>query len=132
MADATPIGLRFAARLRTLMEAFSSPELGTAPLTVGRLYSLIENEPGVDISRAHFYHLADGTAVPRLDLIDALARFFRVPAKYFVDDAEPRFEEAGQINAVIDRIDASIALLHEIRMAMIRERDKAERRPHRD
>ncbi|MFE3445413.1 MULTISPECIES: helix-turn-helix domain-containing protein [Nocardia] len=52
------------------------------------LYSLAQHlelaYPDVPVSQSGLYRLIHGQAIPRLDLIIALARVFDVPPEYFV------------------------------------------------
>ncbi|WP_280453739.1 helix-turn-helix domain-containing protein [Nocardia brasiliensis] len=56
------------------------------------LYSLAQHlelaYPDVPVSQSGLYRLINGEAIPRLDLIIALARVFDVPPEYFVTSAE--------------------------------------------
>lgn len=77
----------FSARLAELIaESVVSTEDGsTRTLT---LYSLAQHlelaYPDVPVSQSGLYRLVHGEAIPRLDLIIALARVFDVPPEYFV------------------------------------------------
>jgi len=77
----------FSARLSELIaESVVSTEDGsTRSLT---LYSLAQHlelaYPDVPVSQSGLYRLVHGEAIPRLDLIIALARVFDVPPEYFV------------------------------------------------
>ncbi|WP_280441599.1 helix-turn-helix domain-containing protein [Nocardia brasiliensis] len=55
------------------------------------LYSLAQHlelaYPDVPVSQSGLYRLINGEAIPRLDLIIALARVFDVPPEYFVTPA---------------------------------------------
>lgn len=122
--EVTPTGRRFGARLRALMEGLGSAETGRA-ITVDGLYRLIEDEPDLAMSRGHLYRLVDGRAIPRLDLIEALARFFKVPASYFVDDHTYLDETIDKVDAAVEDIDGMMARLNELRVALVRDRDAA-------
>ncbi|KAA8881920.1 helix-turn-helix transcriptional regulator [Nocardia colli] len=65
----------------------STGEGATRSLT---LYSLARHlelaYPDVPVSQSGLYRLIHGDAIPRLDLIIALARVFDVPTEYFVTD----------------------------------------------
>lgn len=122
VADVTPTGRRFGARLRALMDGLGTPKSGR-PITVDALYKMMDNEPDLAISRSHFYKLVEGSALPRLDLIEALARFFGVPASYFVDDHTYLEETIAKVDEAIAQVDAMIQRLNELRVALIRERD---------
>ncbi len=54
------------------------------------LYSLAQHlelaYPDVPVSQSGLYRLVHGEAIPRLDLIIALARVFDVPPEYFVTE----------------------------------------------
>lgn len=77
----------FSARLSDLIaESVVSTEDGsTRSLT---LYSLAQHlelaYPDVPVSQSGLYRLVHGEAIPRLDLIIALARVFDVPPEYFL------------------------------------------------
>lgn len=77
----------FSMRLSDLIaESVVSTEDGsTRSLT---LYSLAQHlelaYPDVPVSQSGLYRLVHGQAIPRLDLIIALARVFDVPPEYFV------------------------------------------------
>ncbi len=77
----------FSSRLSGLIaESVVSTEDGsTRGLT---LYSLAQHlelaYPDVPVSQSGLYRLIHGEAIPRLDLIIALARVFDVPPEYFV------------------------------------------------
>ncbi|AHH16423.1 helix-turn-helix domain-containing protein [Nocardia nova] len=79
----------FSRRLSELIaESVVSTEDGaTRSLT---LYSLAQHlelaYPDVPVSQSGLYRLVHGEAIPRLDLIIALARVFDVPPEYFVTD----------------------------------------------
>ena len=75
------------------------------PITVDGLYRMISNEPGLAMSRGHLYRLVDGTATPRLDVIEALANFFKVPASYFVDDHTYLDETINKVDAALREVD---------------------------
>jgi transcriptional regulator with XRE-family HTH domain len=93
------------------------------PITVDALYKLIEKEPSLAMSRGHLYRLVEGSAIPRLDLIEALARFFKVPASYFVDDHTYVEETISKVDAAVGEVDAMIQRLSELRVALVRECD---------
>ena len=120
--EVTPTGRRFGARLRALMEGLGSTETGR-PITVDGLYRLIEDEEGLAMSRGHLYRLVEGSAIPRLDLIEALARFFKVPASYFVDDHTYLDETITTVDAAVDEIDRMESRLKELRVALVRDRE---------
>ncbi len=77
----------FSSRLSALItESMVSTEDGaTRSLT---LYSLAQHlelaYPDVPVSQSGLYRLIHGDAIPRLDLIIALARVFDVPPEFFV------------------------------------------------
>jgi hypothetical protein len=77
----------FSKRLAGLLaESVVASDDGTRrPLT---LYSLAQHlelaYPDVPTSQSGLYRLIHGEAIPRLDLIIALARVFGVPPEYFV------------------------------------------------
>ncbi|MEV6280154.1 helix-turn-helix transcriptional regulator [Nocardia sp. NPDC051832] len=83
----------FSRRLAALVtESVVSTEDGsTRGLT---LYSLAQHlelaYPDVPVSQSGLYRLIHGQAIPRLDLIIALARVFDVPPEYFVTPEEKR------------------------------------------
>lgn len=122
MAEVTPTGRRFGTRLRALMENLGIADSGR-PITVDALYKLIEKEPSLAMSRGHLYRLVEGSAIPRLDLIEALARFFKVPASYFVDDHTYVEETISKVDAAVGEVDAMIQRLSELRVALVRECD---------
>lgn len=120
MAEVTETGRRFGARLKALMENLGVAESGR-PITVDALYKLIDKEPELAMSRGHLYRLVEGSAVPRLDLIEALARFFKVPASYFVDNQTYAEETISKLDAAVEEVDAMLQRLTELRVALIRE-----------
>jgi transcriptional regulator with XRE-family HTH domain len=122
VAEVTPSGRAFGARLRALMEGLGDPET-KRPITVDALYKIIDTEPELAMSRGHLYKLVEGSALPRLDLIEALARFFGVPASYFVDDHSYVDETIARVDAALAEVDAMILRLTELRVALVRERD---------
>jgi transcriptional regulator with XRE-family HTH domain len=79
----------FSSRLSELIsESVVSTEDGaTRSLT---LYSLAQHlelaYPDVPVSQSGLYRLIHGDAIPRLDLIIALARVFDVPPEYFITE----------------------------------------------
>ncbi len=83
----------FSSRLSELIsESLVSTEAGaTRSLT---LYSLAQHlelaYPDVPVSQSGLYRLIHGDAIPRLDLIIALARVFDVPPEYFVTETKSR------------------------------------------
>ncbi len=83
----------FSRRLSALIsESMVSTEDGaTRSLT---LYSLAQHlelaYPDVPVSQSGLYRLIHGDAIPRLDLIIALARVFDVPPEYFVTGERDR------------------------------------------
>ncbi len=125
MVEISPTGRRFGARLRALMEGLGAAETGR-PITVDSLYKLIEKEPDLAMSRGHLYRLVEGSAIPRLDLIEALARFFKVPASYFLDDHTFLEETIKKVDSALAEIDTFRSQLTELRVALVRERDSVE------
>jgi transcriptional regulator with XRE-family HTH domain len=93
---------------------------------VDSLYKLIEKEPDLAMSRGHLYRLVEGSAIPRLDLIEALARFFKVPASYFLDDHTFLEETIKKVDSALAEIDAFRSQLTELHVALVRERDSVE------
>jgi hypothetical protein len=83
----------FSSRLSGLIaESVVSTEDGsTRSLT---LYSLAQHlelaYPDVPVSQSGLYRLIHGDAIPRLDLVIALARVFDVPPEYFVTEEKKR------------------------------------------
>ncbi|QXN94682.1 helix-turn-helix domain-containing protein [Nocardia iowensis] len=81
----------FASRLSGLIDksVVSTEDGTTRGLT---LYSLAQHlelaYPDVPVSQSGLYRLIHGDAIPRLDLIIALARVFDVPPEYFVTEAK--------------------------------------------
>ncbi len=73
---------------RLIEESLVSTEYG--PIRSLTLYSLAQHletvYPDVPVSQSGLYRLIHGDAIPRLDLIIALARVFDVPPEYFVTD----------------------------------------------
>src|SRR5262245_9772190 len=71
---------------RLIDESLVSTEDG--PIRSLTLYSLAQHlettYPDVPVSQSGLYRLIHGDAIPRLDLIIALARVFDVPPEYFV------------------------------------------------
>ncbi|MFG1792709.1 helix-turn-helix domain-containing protein [Nocardia sp. NPDC049149] len=81
----------FSQRLAELIaESVVSTEDGSARSLT--LYSLAQHlelaHPDVPVSQSGLYRLINGEAIPRLDLIIALARVFNVPPEYFVTVSE--------------------------------------------
>lgn len=82
----------FSHRLSELISGsmVSTEDGATRSLT---LYSLAQHlelaYPDVPVSQSGLYRLMHGDAIPRLDLIIALARVFDVPPEYFVT-GEPK------------------------------------------
>ncbi|MFX0579072.1 helix-turn-helix domain-containing protein [Nocardia nepalensis] len=77
----------FSSRLSELIaESVVSTEDGsTRSLTLYSLAQHLEQAyPDVPVSQSGLYRLIHGDAVPRLDLIIALARVFDVPPEHFV------------------------------------------------
>ncbi|MEC3920222.1 helix-turn-helix domain-containing protein [Nocardia sp. CDC160] len=77
----------FSSRLSELIaESMVSTEDGsTRSLTLYALAQHLELAyPDVPVSQSGLYRLIHGDAIPRLDLIIALARVFDVPPEYFV------------------------------------------------
>jgi Helix-turn-helix len=79
----------FSRQLQRLVdESLVSTEDG--PIRSLTLYSLAQHletdYPDVPVSQSGLYRLIHGEAIPRLDLIIALARVFDVPPEYFVTD----------------------------------------------
>lgn len=122
--EVTPTGRRFGARLRALMENLGANDTGR-PITVDGLYRLIEDDEHLAMSRGHLYRLVEGSAIPRLDLIEALAKFFNVPASHFVDDHTYLDETIDRVDAAIKEIDQMTTRLRELRVALVRDRDVA-------
>lgn len=68
-------------------------------------------ELGVKVSPSYVWHLRKGErANPALDVIQALARFFHVPAAYFVGEDEE-----------VERIDAQMAVVRAMRHPGVRD-----------
>ena len=122
MAEVTPTGRQFGGRLRLLMDSLGDPETGR-PITVDALHKILDKDPELAMNRAQLYRLVEGTAVPRLDVVKALARFFGVPASFFVDDPTYRDETIARVDAALTQVDAMIARLRELRVALVRDRD---------
>lgn len=120
--EVTPTGRRFGARLKALMDGLGAADSGR-PITVDGLYRMISNEPGLAMSRGHLYRLVDGTATPRLDVIEALANFFKVPASYFVDDHTYLDETINKVDAALREVDSMQTRLTQLRVALVRERN---------
>ncbi|MDD4865746.1 MAG: helix-turn-helix transcriptional regulator [Mycobacterium sp.] len=108
------------------MQDFGDPDTGQ-PLTPDALYKIIENEPDLAMSRSSVYRLVEGSAIPRLDLIEALARFFAVPASYFVDDQTYADETLTQVGHTLTQLDALKVRLSELRVTLARDRDSEPR-----
>jgi transcriptional regulator with XRE-family HTH domain len=123
VAEVTLSGRAFGARLRALMNGLGDPKT-KRPITVDALYKIIDTEPDLAMSRGHLYKLVEGSALPRLDLIEALARFFGVPASYFVGDHTYLDETIVPVDAALAEVDAMILRLSELRVALVRERDR--------
>lgn len=125
MADVTHTGRQFGERLRALIAGIGA---GTPaqPVTVDAFHRLIRTEPGLAMSRGQLYRLVDGSAAPpRLDRIVAFARYFNVPASYFLDDTAYSAETVAKIRAAVDDVDAMMQRLSELRVALVRGLDKA-------
>jgi hypothetical protein len=83
----------FSSRLSELIaESVVSTEDGsTRSLTLYSLAQHLEQAyPDVPVSQSGLYRLIHGDAVPRLDLIIALARVFDVPPEHFVTEQNKR------------------------------------------
>ncbi|MEV4128507.1 helix-turn-helix transcriptional regulator [Nocardia sp. NPDC049707] len=83
----------FSSRLSELIaESVVSTEDGsTRSLTLYSLAQHLEQAyPDVPVSQSGLYRLIHGDAVPRLDLIIALARVFDVPPEHFVTEQKKR------------------------------------------
>lgn len=119
-SDVTPTGRRFGARLRALMESREVGESGR-PMTVDGLYREIEDVPGLAMSRGHLYRLCDGKAIPRLDVIEALARFFNVRTSYFVDDSTYTEGTLDTINDVAAKADVLMDALKQMKAELLRD-----------
>jgi hypothetical protein len=82
----------FSSRLASLI-AESVVSTDDGPVRSLTLYSLAQHlemaYPDVPTSQSGLYRLIHGEAIPRLDLIIALARVFDVPPEYFVTDYPP-------------------------------------------
>lgn len=81
----------FSRRLGELIaESVVSTEDGSARSLT--LYSLAQHlelaYPDVPVSQSGLYRLINGEAIPRLDLIIALARVFDVPPEFFVTSTD--------------------------------------------
>lgn len=112
-----PVAQRFGARLRELMER---PSVGSERLTPDALFKRLKNDADTDlmISRAHVYKLCDGEAIPRLDVIVALAKFFNVSAAYFTDDRAYHEETIAKIDAAIPVFENAVTVLADLRAAL--------------
>ncbi|WP_239003447.1 helix-turn-helix domain-containing protein [Nocardia panacis] len=79
----------FSSRLAQLI-AESSVSTEDGSMRSLTLYSLAQHlelaYPDVPVSQSGLYRLIHGDAIPRLDLIIALARVFDVPPEYFVSE----------------------------------------------
>jgi transcriptional regulator with XRE-family HTH domain len=104
------------------MEGLGDPATGRS-ITVDALYKIIDTEPELAMSRGHLYRLVEGSALPRLDLIEALASFFGVPASYFVGGHTYSDETIARVDAALAEVDAMTARLTELRVALVREND---------
>jgi plasmid maintenance system antidote protein VapI len=83
----------FSSRLSELIaESVVSTEDGsTRSLTLYSLAQHLEQAyPDIPVSQSGLYRLIHGDAVPRLDLIIALARVFDVPPEHFVTEQNKR------------------------------------------
>jgi hypothetical protein len=105
------------------MDSLGDPATGR-PITVDALYRIIDREPELAISRGHLYRLVEGSAMPRLDLIEALGRFFGVPASYFVGGPAYVDETIARVDATLAQVDAMMLRLSELRVALVRDRDR--------
>jgi transcriptional regulator with XRE-family HTH domain len=91
-AECTPRQAAAATFSRQLRRLINSSLLSTddGPVRSLTLYSLAQHlataYPGVAVSQSGLYRLIHGEAIPRLDLIVALAHAFDVPPGYFVTD----------------------------------------------
>ncbi|SHX99776.1 Uncharacterised protein [Mycobacteroides abscessus subsp. abscessus] len=112
-----PVAQRFGARLRELMER---PSVGSERLTPDALFKRLKNDADTDlmISRAHVYKLCDGEAIPRLDVIVALAKFFNVSAAYFTDDRTYKEETIAKIDSAIAEFEHAVTTLADLRAAL--------------
>jgi hypothetical protein len=91
-AEFTPRQVAAATFSRQLRRLIDSSLLSTedGPVRSLTLYSLAQHletaYPDVAVSQSGLYRLIHGEAIPRLDLIVALAHTFDVPPEYFVTD----------------------------------------------
>ncbi|MCX5046300.1 hypothetical protein OG921_24310 [Aldersonia sp. NBC_00410] len=85
------ISLAFAEKLRVVLNSFLIGEGDAArPLSAYTLHDLISRQfPDVAVSKTHMYRLLSGDAIPRLDLILAVAEICGIePAYFLVDDLD--------------------------------------------
>jgi DNA-binding phage protein len=79
----------FSRQLQRLIHT-SLVSTGDGPVRSLTLYALAQHletvYPDVAVSQSGLYRLIHGDAIPRLDLIMALAHTFNVPPEYFVTD----------------------------------------------
>ncbi|WP_234799539.1 helix-turn-helix domain-containing protein [Mycobacteroides abscessus] len=74
----------FADKLNKLMDVLATED--GRPMSASRFAEDFSTKTGVRLSKAYLSELRNGIgAAPRLDLVEALARYFKVKPSYFVD-----------------------------------------------
>lgn len=100
MAESASLGLQsnsgLAQKLNKLFEVMRKPS--DAPLSNAAAAEAIKEKTGVSISAAYIWQLRSGLKTnPTITHLQAMAKFFGVPASYLIDsDSEPEIE--GQLN----------------------------------
>jgi transcriptional regulator with XRE-family HTH domain len=113
-AQEGPAGLgskTFAERLDLLFKA--THPAGRGEVGYPEVVEAMANAGGPSVTPTYLYMLRTGRrSNPRADLIQALARYFRVPAGYFLDDdvAEEFGEQLKLLAAIRDSGTAGLAL----------------------
>ncbi len=85
------ISLAFASKLQSVLDGHATGDgeraRAMSPYTLHAIIS--EQFPAVAVSKTHVYRLREGKALPRLDLIHALASIFEItPAFFLVEDLD--------------------------------------------
>ena len=90
----------FAGRLNDLIGKSFVKDVETGevrPLTAGGLHEVLaEIAPDVSASRRHIYRIVAGEALPRLDMIVALARVFNVSPRELIPESVPDDDIASE------------------------------------
>ena len=109
---AEPPGLRSFAQRLDLLFAATHPA-GRGEVGYPEVAAALTEAGGPTVTPTYLYMLRTGRrSNPRADLIQALARYFKVPAGYFLDDevAEQYAEQLKLLQAIRDTGTAGLAL----------------------